>query len=238
MKRDIYQKLQTWKLSKRRKPLILKGARQTGKTFILKEFGKREFKKVHYFNFEETPEIGDFFSGNLEPINILNNLALYKKNNIEPDTDLIIFDEIQACENALTSLKYFAENAEAYYIIAAGSLLGLKISGKSGFPVGKVNLLNIYPMTFLEFIEAAGEAQYRKLIEEIEPSTNVPKVFHEKIINLLHQYYFVGGMPEAVKEFCETKNFEEVRKIHKEILKHISLILPNMQKQLTFQNSV
>ena len=134
-----------------RKPLILKGARQTGKTFILKEFGQAEYKQAHYFNFEETPELKDFFTGNLQPEKILKNLGAYKKTIIDAENDLIIFDEIQACETALTSLKYFAENASDYHVIAAGSQLGLKISGSSGFPVGKVNLLNYTLCHFWNF---------------------------------------------------------------------------------------
>ncbi|MFC1584273.1 ATP-binding protein [Fibrobacterota bacterium] len=218
MKRDAYHLLLNWKKAKKRKPLILKGARQTGKTFLLKEFAREEYKNCHYFNFEETPEIKDFFINNLKPENILPNLALYSKKEIKAESDLIIFDEIQSCEAALTSLKYFNESADTFHIASAGSLLGLKLSGSSSFPVGKVNFLNLYPMTFSEFLNAIDERQYRKLIEELNPQKGLSVIFHNQLISHLRSYYFTGGMPEAVKEYRDTKDLTEVRNIQREIL--------------------
>src|SRR5262245_54779879 len=141
MHRDLYQKLLQWKSSPRRKPLLLHGARQVGKTYILKEFGKQEYAYVAYLNFEEDPLLDDFFKDHVAPEKILRNLSLYLKHDLQPGTDLIIFDEIQASNNALNALKYFNERANAYHLAAAGSLLGIRISKPKSFPVGKVNFL-------------------------------------------------------------------------------------------------
>ncbi len=218
MKRDAYQKLVSWKVSERRKPLLLKGARQTGKTFLLKEFGKNEYKQVHYFNFEERPQLGQFFEKNLNPKRILSDLSIYSRSQINPESDLIIFDEIQTSNAALNSLKYFQENAPEYHLAAAGSLLGVKLSSPGSFPVGKVNFLNIHPLTFLEFLEALGESGYRKVLEDTSDFVPYAEPFHKELIDLLHQYYFVGGMPEAVKCYAERHNPEEIREIQREVI--------------------
>ncbi|MBF0430213.1 MAG: ATP-binding protein [Fibrobacteria bacterium] len=218
MERNIYRRLLSWKRDKKRKPLILKGARQTGKTYLLKKFGTQEYKDCHYFNFEETPEIKDLFINNLKPEHLLPNLELYSKKKIHAKTDLIIFDEIQSCDGALTSLKYFNENAHNYHIAAAGSLLGLKLSKGSSFPVGKVNLFNIYPLTFSEFLSAIGEQQYLIFIQELSSKTNSSEVFHKHLIEYLRCYYFTGGMPEVVKEYRDSKDLAVCRNIQKEIL--------------------
>ena len=218
MKRDIYQNLLAWKSSGRRKPLLLKGARQTGKTYILKEFGKNEYKNVFYFNFEEEAALEDIFNRNMEPGRIIEQLSTYRKGEIVPGRDLIIFDEIQASNNALNSLKYFHEKANEYHIAAAGSLLGVKLSTPKSFPVGQVNFLELYPMTFFEFLDALGENRYRKLLEEISEIEPVPRVFHEELIDILRKYYFVGGMPEAVEYYIKSKDLPEVRAIHREII--------------------
>jgi len=160
MKRDIYNSLIKWKASKIRKPLILKGARQTGKTYILKEFGENEYQNTHYFNFEENPELTHFFEQDLNPKRILSDLSVYCKQTISPANDLIIFDEIQASNKALNSLKYFCENANEYHIASAGSLLGIKLSSPGSFPVGKVNFLDLFPLTFFEFLDAINEYRY------------------------------------------------------------------------------
>jgi len=218
MKRDIYNKLLEWKNSPRRKPLLLKGARQTGKTYILKEFGKNEYENVFYFNFEEDPNLEGFFASELKPSSIIENLSIYSGKQIRPLTDLIIFDEIQNSNNALGSLKYFEEEARDFHIAAAGSLLGVKLSVPKSFPVGKVNFLDLYPMTFLEFLSAIGKAEYKKLFETKSEISPLPEPFHNELINLLKKYYFIGGMPEAVDYYSKHNDLFEVRKIHKEIL--------------------
>jgi len=218
VKRGIYKDLVAWKLSDRRKPLLLRGARQTGKTYILKEFGLNEYNRVHYFNFEEDPLLTQFFERDLNPSRIIADLSIYHKTTIKPQEDLVIFDEIQVSNKALNSLKYFEEDLNDFHVAAAGSLLGVKLSSPGTFPVGKVNFLDIYPMTFLEFLEAMGESEYRRLLEGIEGLTPLIEPFHKDLINLLRTYYFVGGMPEVVKYYVETKNVCEARVIQKEII--------------------
>lgn len=219
MKRDTYKELLAWKSSPRRKPLLLQGARQTGKTFILKEFGRQEYKNVLYCNFEENPDFGQFFLRDLNPERILFELSLYMNIEIRSEVDLVIFDEIQASNKALNSLKYFAEKKNDVHVVAAGSLLGVKLSRPGSFPVGKVNFLHIYPMTFLEFLDAMGESRYRKLLEDIVSPDPLPEAFHFHLIDLLRQYYFVGGMPECVRYFSESGNALETRRIQEEIIK-------------------
>lgn len=217
MQRDIYQKLLEWKSSPRRKPLLLKGARQVGKTYILKKFGEQQYSYMAYLNFEEELLLDDFFKHNLTPEKIIRNISLYIKHDIKPERDLIIFDEIQASNNALNSLKYFNEKANEYHIVAAGSLLGIKLSKPKSFPVGKVNFLNMYPLTFLEFLDANNQSELRELIENTARFIPYPELFHQELINLLRTYYYIGGMPEAVHYFSETNDFFKIREIQKEI---------------------
>jgi len=223
MERDIYHKLIEWKNATTRKPLLLQGARQTGKTYILKEFGSREYRHVIYCNFEEDPQLNEFFTGNLNPRHILEMLSLYKKHTILPEHDLIFFDEIQSSNNALNSLKYFNEEASEYHVVAAGSLLGVKLSEPKSFPVGKVTMLTLYPMTFNEFLAAAGESRYRTFLENISSIEPLPKPFHQELIDLLKMYYFVGGMPEAVATYADARSFENVRTVQTDILKSYML---------------
>lgn len=218
MKRDVYSKLKEWKTSDRRKPLLLRGARQTGKTYSVREFGNREYDTLHYFNFEENPKLDGFFSENLKPASIIENLSIYAGRKIKPGTDLIFLDEIQVSNNALNALKYFEEQANAYHIIAAGSLLGVKLSTPKSFPVGKVNFLDLHPMSFLEFLDAVGKSDYRAMLEGLEKIAPLPEPLHDELINLLRKYYFVGGMPEAVRYYSEQNDFFEVKKIHQEII--------------------
>lgn len=218
MKRDIYGKLLEWKSSSRRKPLLLKGARQVGKTYILKYFGEQEYSNVAYLNFEEEPILDDFFQHNLSPEKIIGNISLYMKQDIKPGKDLIILDEIQASNKALNSLKYFNEQASEYHIASAGSLLGVKLSKPRTFPVGKVNFLNMYPLTFLEFLDAVNQSELRNLIEETSEFVPYPEPFHQKLIDLLHRYYYIGGMPEVVRYFSRTNDYFGVREIQKEII--------------------
>ncbi|MBL7072716.1 MAG: ATP-binding protein [Candidatus Omnitrophica bacterium] len=218
MKRDIYNSLVQWKSSKIRKPLILRGARQTGKTYILREFGRNEYRNVHYFNFEENPELAHFFESNLDPKRILSELSVYCKRAIKPADDLIIFDEIQVSNKALNSLKYFCENANEYHIASAGSLLGIKLSSPGSFPVGKVNFLNLFPLTFFEFLDAINKSEYRQMLENVNSFTPLAVAFHQDLIRILCKYYFTGGMPEAVKHYAATTNYTEVRQIQKDIV--------------------
>jgi predicted AAA+ superfamily ATPase len=218
MKRDIYKKMLEWKSSKRRKPLLLRGARQVGKTYTLKQFGDKEYDNVAYFNFEENPALDDFFQEKLDPRAIIANLSLYIDREIKPGNDLIIFDEIQEANHALNSLKYFTEKAGEYHIATAGSLIGIKLSRPRSFPVGKVNFLNMYPLTFLEYLDAIGKSGLRQLIETKEDFTSFLQAFHNELIEWLRKYFFVGGMPEPVKHFIETGNLTEVREIQNEII--------------------
>lgn len=218
MNRDIYEKLIAWKKSSSRKPLVLKGARQVGKTYILNEFGNREYDHVAYFNFEEDPGLHEFFTGRLLPERIIEKLSIYQEAPIFPEQTLIIFDEVQNSPAALTSLKYFYEKAPEYHIAAAGSLLGIKIGQSAPFPVGKVNFLDLYPLSFGEFLEAVGKSQLRLLLNNKTDATPIVAVFHSELIDLLKMYYFVGGMPEAVGQYVKNKDLNKVRTIHKDIL--------------------
>ncbi len=223
MKRDIYSHLVAWKNSSRRKPLILRGARQTGKTYILQEFGQKEFDEVFYFNFEESSQLDSLFSQSLDPAKIISNLSLLSKEKILPGHHLLIFDEIQVSNNALNSLKYFQEKAPEYIIAAAGSLLGVKLSAPKSFPVGKVNFLDLQPMTFYEFLDGMGETGLREYLENLEQIAPLPEAFHLQLIDLLRRYYFCGGMPEAVQCMAEEDSLEDVRQTHREIITSYSL---------------
>jgi len=216
MKRDVYQELIEWKRASDHKPLILMGARQVGKTYLLEYFAKAEYDDYIIIDFEETPRYKAFFEEDKNPERILKELALYLKKEIIPGKTLLIFDEIQECPNALNSLKYFCEKAREYHIVSAGSLLGARLT--QGFPVGKVNFLHLAPLSFFEFLDAAGEPQLRNLLEEITYPKAISNPFHEKLIKLLKYYFVVGGMPEAVNSYVENANLEKVKNIHKEIL--------------------
>lgn len=223
MDRDIYRKLIKWKSSSRRKPLVLRGARQSGKTYILKYFAEKEYTDHVYFNFEEDPDLHDFFKHQLEPHQLIENLSLYKGTRIFPDKTLIIFDEIQAAPKALNALKYFCEEANEYHITAAGSLLGLRMSSIESFPVGKVNFIDLYPLSFMEFLNAMGKSSWRGFIENLSDFSPIPEPLHRDLIEILKRYYVVGGMPEAVRHYSETQDLENIRLIQKEILEAYSL---------------
>lgn len=219
MKRDIYQKLLDWKSNPRRKPLLLQGARQTGKTFILKAFGRNEYENIMYCNFEEDPGLDQFFKRDLDPERIIKELSIYYDVEIKPGADLMVFDEIQVSNRALNALKYFNEKRKDIHIAAAGSLLGVKLSSPGSFPVGKVNFLDLFPMNFMEFLDGIGESRYRQLLENLSDPIPLSEAFHAHLVDLLRQYYFVGGMPEPVNHFAETANGREVREIQEEIIK-------------------
>lgn len=219
MKRKIYQQLVNWKNSFDRKPLILQGARQVGKTYIVNYFAGKEYTNSVYCNFEKDKNLAEFFH-DLTPSSIISKLSLYKKKEIFEDSTLIIFDEIQACPEALTSLKYFHEEAPGYHIIALGSLLGLSVNrGNVSFPVGKVQFMDLYPMDFEEYLLANGEDNLIKLIRDCYTKNKpLENAFHERALEYYKEYLFVGGMPEVVEEFKKNHNPELVRIKQQDIL--------------------
>ena len=223
MKRNIDQQLDLWRNSRRRKPLVLQGARQVGKTYALKSFATRAYESSVYCNFEEDRKLHQLFQ-DLNPSAIIGHLESFYKVKIDPEKTLIIFDEIQECSDALLSLKYFNEKASAYHIAAAGSLLGVKLSVQKSFPVGQVNFLQLYPLTFLEFLDALGYEKLRELILNKIDFLPLNNGIHEKLIDLVRRYIMVGGMPEAVVEYSlDESKFLDVREVQKEILKSYEL---------------
>jgi len=216
MRRKITDDLISWKNKKNRKPLILNGARQVGKTWILKEFGRNHFKKIAYINFESNALLKDLFILDFDIKRIITVLEIQIGTKINAGDTLIIFDEIQEAESGLTSLKYFYENAPQYFIIAAGSLLGLSIQKSNSYPIGKVDFMKLYPMSFTEFIDNCGE---EILLEQLQ-NFNWPVIetYHEKLIDYLRTYYFVGGMPEVVASYLQEKDMSLVRNIQKGII--------------------
>lgn len=218
MKRLIINELIKWKSRKDRKPLILKGVRQCGKTYILNEFGKANYNEVAYFNFEGNPALAERFEQDLDPKRIIMELGVLSGKKIKPESTLIIFDEIQFCNKALTSLKYFHEQAPEYHIVCAGSLLGITLSKPLSFPVGKVDFLTLRPMSFYEFVFANDEPMLLEYIEKLNANTPVPQMFADKLITLLKTYYVTGGMPEAVAKWIESKDVAEVERIQDVIL--------------------
>lgn len=215
MERTIINELRKWKNSKRRKPLILKGARQVGKTWILKEFGK-EFKDGYvYINFDKDVEYHQFFKNTKDVKRIITNLMVVIGKKITEDT-LLIFDEIQACPNALNALKYFCEDEPKYYVACAGSLPGLSLS--EGFPVGKVNFLNMRPMSFKEFLLANDDKNLIAFMANIDNIEKVPDAILNPLIERLKMYYLIGGMPEAVRTWIENKDIKEVDEVLLDIL--------------------
>ena len=217
MKRFITEKLVEWKNSKDRKPLILKGARQVGKTYILKKFGKDNYNNIAYFNFDHDDGLSQLFLNTKDPKRIIEQLSLANGKKINPGTTLIIFDEIQECSNALNSLKYFCEEANEYHVVCAGSLLGIRLS-KTSFPVGKVDFLNLYPMTFSEFLIADNSDNLVEVMKQTTEIKEIPKIFESQLIEKLKIYYIIGGMPEVVFSWVNDKDIEKVNKIQKNIL--------------------
>ena len=216
MYRIAIEKLYKWKSSKRRKPLIIEGARQVGKTWLMKEFGKQAYADTVYINFDSNSRMADLFSADLDTDRLIMGLELYAGRKINPENTLLIFDEVQEVPRALASLKYFYENAPQYHIVCAGSLLGIALHQGTSFPVGKVDFLKLYPLSFSEFLMATGNERFAELLkkQDYEMITS----FKQTYIETLKHYYFVGGMPEAVQSFAESKDFNEVRAIQKRIL--------------------
>lgn len=217
MYRKSIEMLKNWKEKKNRLPLILLGARQVGKTWLMKEFGKKYFEDVCYINFENPGVVADVFEGNIEPVRIIELLGAYHGKKINPDKTLLIFDEIQEVPRALTALKYFAEEAPEYAICCAGSLLGVTLHNGTSFPVGKVDFITINPMSFDEFLIANGEEM---LLEWTEHHYNeeMPVMLSEKYMDYLKKYFIIGGMPSAVAAWIETKDFSEVTESQKRLL--------------------
>jgi uncharacterized protein len=218
MKRIAYNLLTDWKNNPRKKPLVLQGARQVGKTWIVDIFGKNEYRHYIKLNFELDPTLNTLFAESLDPAILIEKISLYLNKAINPKDTLLFFDEIQLCPQALTSLKYFYEKAPEYNIIAAGSLLGISLGKQSSFPVGKVNFLSIGPMSFVEYLWAQGENRLGDQLLNTNPDHTWPDYLHEKLSNYFKLYLFIGGMPEAVQEYITHRDIVKVRKIHKEIL--------------------
>ncbi|VEJ20321.1 ATP-binding protein [Neisseria animaloris] len=216
MQRNIIQSLEKWKNQPKRKPLIIQGARQVGKTWAMKHFGEQHFAQVAYINFDNNPRMKTLFSGDYDINRLILGLKIESGVDIQAENTLLIFDEIQEVPQALSSLKYFYENAPQFYIVAAGSLLGVSLHHQVSFPVGKVDFLPIYPMDFQEFLTALDKQDLRQLLETQDwPLIAAMKTAY---IDLLRQYYFVGGMPEAVQTFIDTQNFDAVRQVQRNLL--------------------
>ena len=251
MERLLFKELQDWKQSNSRKPLIIQGARQVGKTWLMKEFGKKEFQNVVYLNFESSSRLKELFTSDFDIQRIITIIEIETQQKVIVENTLIIFDEIQEVEKGLTALKYFYEKAPQYYIIAAGSLLGTSMQKKHSFPIGKVDFLHLHPLNFMEFLSSIGE---EALVEQINAHNwQIVTVFHEKLIAYLRLYYFIGGMPEAVAHYIKNKDLTAVRDIQEKILlgyendfaKHaphdivprIKLVWHSILSQLTKENS-
>lgn len=218
MKRTLYNDLISWKMSEKRKPLLLQGARQVGKTWLVNYLGKEEYSDYIYLNFEEKPDLRQLFVKEKTAKKLIENISLTIGKKITSDNTLIFFDEVQIAPEVLTSLKYFQEQTPNYHIIAAGSLLGVSVGKQSGFPVGKVNFMTLYPMTFIEYLYAANEDLLaNKISDMINPET-LPGPIHNKLLDHFKLYLFLGGMPEVLQDYFQYQDIQSVRKIQKEIL--------------------
>ena len=216
MYRNAIEELNKWKQKPNKKPLIIRGARQVGKTWLMCEFGKAAYEKTVYINFDNNPVMKELFATGIEVERIIRGLEVYVGHKIDATSTLIIFDEIQEVPQALSALKYFNENAPQYQIICAGSLLGVALHKGTSFPVGKVEFLDLYPLSFTEFVRAMGKEALSECIENSE--FDIMGTFKQDYIDLLKQYYYVGGMPEVVQSFSDNRNFAEVREIQSSIL--------------------
>lgn len=216
MYRIAMEKLLNWKQSRHRKPLIIEGARQVGKTWLMKEFGRQAYENTVYINFDSNSRMVELFASDLDTDRLIMGLELYAGHKIDADNSLLIFDEVQEVPRALTSLKYFCENAPQYHIVCAGSLLGIALHQGTSFPVGKVDFLKLYPLSFKEFLMANGKERFAELLDKQD--FQMITSFKQTYIDALKHYYYVGGMPEAVQIFAENKDFNEVRTVQKRIL--------------------
>lgn len=216
MKRELIDSLIQWKRKPNRSPLVLKGARQVGKTYLVKEFGCEHFNRSHYFNFEKNRSLALVFEQDLDPVRIVRDLSLIAKIQIDPFADLIIFDEIQACPKALTALKYFNEDLSNCYICCAGSHMGM-IFMEGSFPVGQVELLTLYPMSFSEYLLARNQPCYDAYLSALA-SQFISPVLHKLLLDIYKEYLFVGGMPQAISLFLEKESYDDVRHYQQNIL--------------------
>lgn len=217
MKRNALKALMQWKSSEDRKPMVLKGARQVGKTWLMKEFGRTAYDSFVYFNFDEEDELKSIFEVNKNPQRIVELLSLIAGEKILPERTLIIFDEIQECPSALNTLKYFKEKANDYHVIAAGSLLGTLLATPKSYPVGMVNLLNIYPLTFDEFLDATDPVLYT-YYESIQKEQQIEEIFHNRLLEAYNNYLIIGGMPECVSSWVKYKDPAKIREIQRELI--------------------
>ncbi|MDR0814832.1 MAG: ATP-binding protein [Bacteroidales bacterium] len=250
MYRNKINELKQWKLNASKKPLIIRGSRQVGKTWLMREFARTEYEDFIYVNFEQEKTLRDKFKGNLYPRELIKMLEIQYCIRPRPEKTLIIFDEIQEAERGLTSLKYFCEDAPEYHIVCAGSLLGITMHKQVSFPVGKVNFLDLYPLTFTEFLEATGEKSLSELVQTKD--FTMITAFKAKLIDCLKRYFFIGGMPEVVAKFAENQDYREVSDIQniildtyrkdfskhapKEIIGRIELLWNSIPSQLAKEN--
>ncbi len=217
MKRNAIQALIDWKSDEERKPLVLRGARQVGKTWLMKEFGENFYDSYVYFNFDEEDELKSIFEANKNPHRIIELLSIIVGKKIIPGETLIIFDEIQECPDALNSLKYFKESANEYHVVAAGSLLGTLLAAPKSYPVGMVNLLDLYPLNFEEFLEATDSslfAYYKSIVK----GQQIEEIFHNRLTDAYNSYLIIGGMPECVASWCKNKDPARVSQIQRELI--------------------
>ena len=217
MKRNVISELIQWKNSEERKPMVLKGARQVGKTWLMKEFGRNYYDSFVYFNFDEEDELKSIFETNKNPFRIIELLSMICDQKIEPEKTLIIFDEIQECPEALNTLKYFKEKANEYHVITAGSLLGTLLAKPKSYPVGMVNLLEIYPLTFDEFLEATDLGLYA-YYNSIQKNQQIEEIFHNRLMEAYNYYLIIGGMPECVSSWVKYKDPVKVSQIQRELI--------------------
>lgn len=216
MDREKLNDLIAWKNNPMRKPLIVRGARQVGKTWLIKEFGKTQYRQCVYVNFENATNLQDIFLKDFDINRIIQTLQIYARMQIVPENTLIIFDEVQAATRGLTSLKYFCEEAPQYHIIAAGSLLGMGLHSQVSFPVGKVNFIDLRPLSFYEFLRAMNEGQLVDVL--LKGDWKTIAIFHQKLTEYLKTYLYVGGMPEVIESYIRTNDLNQVRQIQREIL--------------------
>lgn len=218
MKRELYSSLLEWKNRETRKPLILQGARQVGKTFLVKQFAQQEYSQFIYLNFEQDDELKEIFNKSLIPEKLLRDIEFLYGKKIKENSTLIFFDEIQESEQALKSLKYFYEDAPGYHIIAAGSLLGVAINKTRSFPVGKVTFLDMYPMSFNEYLIAFNEELLEEHLRNMKAGDSLSEVIHEKVLTHFKLYLFLGGMPEVLQSYLSKRNIIKARQIQYDII--------------------
>ena len=217
MDRSIFSDLQQWKMRANRKPLVIQGARQVGKTWLMREFGRREYERTAYLSFADIPQASQIFEGSYQVENIIQGIGLLSGTEIQAENTLIVLDEIQECERALNALKYLRENAPHYHIMAAGSLLGVAVRQRQmSFPVGQVDFLNLRPLSFCEFLSALGDNQLLSVLQGGNGS--LLGIAHDKLVARLKEYLYVGGMPEVVATYAATRDFAEARRLQLQII--------------------